>query len=141
MPSSGAELQSEYLIPRHDAVEALLAIDDVREQFQPLLQVSEVRTIAADDLWMSTAFGRDSVAFHFTWLPDWDAVRVVLSAIEDALGPFEPRPHWGKLFTMAPAEVRARYRRLPEFVALAGRHDPEGKFRNAFLDRVIFGSA
>jgi alditol oxidase len=139
MPSSGAELQSEYLIPRQFAVEALLAIEDVRERFAPVLQVSEVRTIAADELWMSTAYDRPSVAFHFTWQPDWDAVRVVLPAIEDALGPFEPRPHWGKLFTMSPEAVRASYEKLPRFAALLDQYDPNGTFRNAFLDRYIFG--
>ncbi len=139
MPSSGAELQSEYLIPRHHAVEALLAIDGVRDRFQPLLQVSEVRTIAADELWMSTAYQRPSVAFHFTWQPDWEAVRGVLPAIESALGPFEPRPHWGKLFTMSPESIRASYERLPQFVALLDQYDPAGTFRNAFMDRYIFG--
>ena len=138
-PSSGAELQTEYLIPRQHAVDALLAIDAVRDRFAALLQVSEVRTIAADELWMSTAFGRASVAIHFTWQPDWDGVRRVLPIIEEALAPFEPRPHWGKLFTMPPETVRSSYEKLPQFAALVERHDPTGKFRNAFLSRYIFG--
>lgn len=137
-PSSGAELQSEYLVPREHAVDAALAIDAVRDRFAPLLQISEVRTVAADELWMSTAFGRDSVAFHFTWQPDWEAVRQVLPVIEGALASFEPRPHWGKLFTMSPDAVRSSYERLPRFAALLERHDPTGKFRNAFLGRNIF---
>jgi alditol oxidase len=138
-PSSGAELQTEYLIPRRHAVEALLAIDGVRDRFAPLLQVSEVRTIAADELWMSPSYRRASVAFHFTWQPDWDAVRGVLPTIEGALAPFEPRPHWAKLFTLPPEAVRSSYERLPAFADLLRKHDPEGKFRNAFLDRYIFG--
>ena len=89
---------------------------------------------------MSTAFGRASVAIHFTWQPDWDAVRRVLPAIEGALAPFEPRPHWGKLFTMSPEAVRSSYERLPQFAALLERHDPSGKFRNAFLRRYIFAA-
>ena len=88
---------------------------------------------------MSTAFGRPSVAIHFTWQPDWDAVRQVLPAIEDALAPFEPRPHWGKLFTMSPDAVRSTYASLPGFVELVRRHDPDGTFRNAFLERTLFG--
>jgi alditol oxidase len=100
--------------------------------------VSEIRTVAADDLWLSTAFSRASVAIHFTWQRDWAAVRPIVGQIEAALAPFEPRPHWGKLFTMAPDAVRATYPRLPEFVALVLRHDPNGTFRNAFLNRYIF---
>ena len=94
-----------------------------------------MRTIAADELWMSTAFGRASVAIHFTWQPDWDGVRRVLPTIEEALAPFEPRPHWGKVFTMSPEAIRSSYEKLPQFAALLERHDPSGKFRNAFLNR------
>ncbi len=140
MPSSGAELQTEYLIPREHAPDALLAIDGIRDRFASVLQISEVRTIASDDLWMSTAFGRASVAFHFTWQPDWGAVRRVLPDIENALAPFDPRPHWGKIFTMAPETVRSSYANLPQFAALLERHDPTGKFRNAFLSRYIFAA-
>jgi alditol oxidase len=136
-PSAGAELQTEYLVPRRHALDALLAVAALRARIEPLLQVSEIRTIAADDLWLSTAAGRATVAIHFTWQPDWQNVRVLLPVIEAALAPFEPRPHWGKLFTLAPEAVRAAYPRLPDFVALLARHDPTGKFRNAFLDRYI----
>ena len=139
-PSSGDELQTEYLIPRQHAVAALEAIDRIRERIAPLLQVSEVRTIAADRLWLSTAYGRESVAIHFTWQPDWEQVRQVLPAIETALAPYAPRPHWGKLFTIEAEAVRSSYERLPDFVGLLERHDPNGTFRNAFLDRYLFGS-
>jgi alditol oxidase len=138
-PSAGAELQSEYLISRQNAAEALQALDAIRDRMAVPLQISEVRTIAADELWMSTAFGRESVAFHFTWQPDWEAVGQVLPAIEAALAPYEPRPHWGKVFTMAPETVRSAYGKLPQFVELLERNDPLGKFRNPFLDRYIFG--
>ncbi len=140
-PSAGAELQTEWLIPRRHAVEALLAVAALRTRIQPLLMVSEIRTVASDDLWLSTAFERASVAIHFTWQPDWDRVRLVVPEIEAALAHFVPRPHWGKLFTMAPTAVRAAYPRLPAFIELAGRHDPNGKFRNAFLDRYVFGGS
>ncbi len=140
-PSAGAELQTEYLIPHHHAAAGLVALDGIRDRIAPLLQISEVRTIAADGLWMSTAFGRASVAIHFTWQPEWDGVRRVLPAIEDALAPFGPRPHWGKLFTMSPDAVRSTYAQLPRFVALLEQHDPGGKFRNAFLSRNIFADS
>jgi xylitol oxidase len=140
-PSAGNELQSEYQVPRHRAVEALQALEPLRERIAPLVQISEIRTIAADDLWLSPSFGRESVAIHFTWLPDWTAVSGLLPLIEAALAPFEPRPHWGKLFTIPPDQLRPRYPKMREFGALIARHDPAGKFRNAFIDRYVFGSA
>ena len=138
-PSAGKELQSEYFVPRQHAVEAILAIERLGEIVGPHLLISEIRTIAADDLWMSTAYQRQSMALHFTWKQDWPAVSKVLPQIERELSPFAPRPHWGKLFTMSPAQLRSRYERLPDFVALAKKLDPQGKFRNDFLERNIFG--
>ena len=140
-PSAGEELQTEYFVPREHAVEAFLAVHALRARIEPLIQVSEVRTIAADNLGLSMANGRASVAIHFTWKPDWDAVRILLPDIEAALRPFEPRPHWGKLFTMSPDELRSRYPRLPDFVDLANRLDPDGVFRNDFVNRSLFGAA
>ncbi len=138
-PSSGDELQSEYIVGREHGIAAILAIDAVRDRIAPLVQASEVRTIAADRLWMSPSYDRASVALHFTWLPDWASVRDVLPVVEAALAPFDARPHWGKLFTMRPDEVRSRYVKLPDFVGLLGRLDPNGTFRNGFLDRFFFG--
>lgn len=137
-PSAGKELQSEYFVPRRNAIDAILAVERLREQVGPHLLISEIRTIAADDLWMSTAYKRPSVAIHFTWKQDWPAVRRLLPTIERELGPFQPRPHWGKLFTLPPAELRSRYDKLPEFVRLAMKHDPRGKFRNNFLNANVF---
>jgi xylitol oxidase len=136
-PSAGKELQSEYFVPRKHAVEAILAMERMRDQITPHLMISEIRTIAADELWMSPAYKRDSVAIHFTWKPDWPAVSKVLPVIERELEPFEPRPHWGKLFTMEPAALKSRYERLPEFVELARKFDPAGKFRNEFLQKNV----
>ncbi|HEX7195550.1 MAG TPA: D-arabinono-1,4-lactone oxidase, partial [Candidatus Limnocylindria bacterium] len=136
-PSSGRELQSEYLIGRDHAVDAVAALDAMRSRIGPLVQVSEIRTIAHDALWLSPAFNRPSVAIHFTWQPDWESVRALLPAVERALAPFEPRPHWAKLFTMPGDEVRGRYPRMASFVELATRFDPEGKFRNDFFERVL----
>lgn len=139
-PSSGEELQSEYFVPRSHAVAAMHAIFGLRVQLAPVLQMSEIRTIAADDLWMSPFYGRDCVAFHFTWRKDWDAVQALLPLLELALTPFAPAPHWGKLFTLPARDVQARYAKLPQFQQLLQSYDPAGKFRNRFLDTFIFGT-
>jgi xylitol oxidase len=139
-PSAGKELQTEYFVPRQHAVDAILAVGTLRDQVSPHLMISEIRTIAADDLWMSPAHRRDSVAIHFTWKPEWPAVRALLPLIEKELGPFQPRPHWGKLFTISPAQLHSSYEKLADFVELCRRYDPRGKFRNEFLNRNIFGS-
>ena len=133
-PSSGAELQSEYLLPLEHAVSAWRALSGLRSRIAPVLQVCEVRTVAADPLWLSMAGGTPSVAFHFTWHPNAAAVLPVVTAIEEALAPHGARPHWGKVFT-TPAPVLERlYPRLPDFRRLVGDHDPEGKFGNALVD-------
>ena len=136
-PSSGEELQSEYLLPRSSAGAALVALMARREQIAPLIQISEVRTIAADNLWMSPCYHQDCVSLHFTWVDEWPAVRNLLPEIEAILSPFSARPHWGKLFTLPPAQIQALYPKLPEFRELLRQFDPQGKFRNAFLDALI----
>jgi len=139
-PSAGKELQSEYFVPRKNAVDAILAIARLGEQVSPHLLISEIRTVAADDLWMSMACGRPSVAIHFTWKQDWPAVRRLLPLIEKELEPYAPRPHWGKLFAMPPAVLRSRYEHFDGFRQLAGKYDPKGKFRNDFLNVNLFGA-
>ncbi|WP_128380589.1 FAD-binding protein [Streptomyces cavernae] len=133
MPSSGAELQSEYLLPRPYAMEALRALDGIRERIAPVLRVCEVRTVAADAQWLSPAYGRDSVAFHFTWIEDAAAVLPVVRLVEAALAPFDPRPHWGKVFAVPLADLRERYPLAAAFSALVAEVDPAGTFTNAFL--------
>lgn len=137
-PSAGKELQTEYLLPRRHAVEAILAVERLQDQVSPHLLISEIRTIAADDLWMSTAYGRPSVALHFTWKPDWPAVRNVLPVIERELAQWDARPHWGKLFVAPKEQLRQRYEQWEPFLALAQKYDPKGKFRNRFLDDKLF---
>ena len=105
----------------------------MRDRIAPLLQISEVRTIAADDFWMSPCYRQPCTAIHFTWRKDWPAVRALLPAIEATLAGLGARPHWGKLFTMAPAVLQSRYERLTDFRELVSRYDPDGKFRNDFL--------
>ncbi len=137
-PSAGKELQSEYFVPRKNAVEAILAVERLRDQVGPHLLISEIRTIAADDLWMSPCHNQPSVSIHFTWKQDWPAVRRLLPLIERELEFFRVRPHWGKLFTISPATLHARYERLPQFVEMCQKYDPHGKFRNEFLNTNIF---
>ncbi|MFF4259872.1 FAD-binding protein [Streptomyces sp. NPDC001663] len=136
-PSSGDELQSEYFVDRADAVAAFESLDAIRARISPALQIGEIRTVAADQLWLSPAYERNAVAFHFTWHPDavhaTDAVRVV----EEALSPFAARPHWGKVFTTGPEGVRTSYPRHDDFRRLLTRLDPGGKFRNAFIERYF----
>ncbi|CQR60990.1 D-arabinono-1,4-lactone oxidase [Streptomyces leeuwenhoekii] len=136
-PSSGAELQSEYLLPRRDAVRALHALDAIRAVVAPVLQICEVRAVAADEQWLSPAYGRDTVAVHFTWVADTRAVLPVVRRVEEALDAFEARPHWGKVFTTPAARVRGWYPRLGDFRALARELDPAGTFANAFVRDVL----
>jgi xylitol oxidase len=137
-PSAGKELQSEYFVPRQHAVEAILAIERLRDQVTPHLLITEIRAIAADELWMSPCYQQPCVTIHFTWKQDWPAVSKLLPIIEKELAPFQARPHWGKLFTTSPKELHAIYKKLPEFVALTRKFDPQAKFRNEFLNTIIF---
>jgi len=137
-PSAGKELQSEYFVPRHHAVEAILAVERLHEQVSPHLLITEIRTIAADNLWMSPCYQQPCVTIHFTWKQDWPAVQKLLPLIERNLAPFRARPHWGKLFTTSPSQLKSLYERLPEFTQLSKRYDPQGKFHNEFLNTNIF---
>jgi xylitol oxidase len=137
-PSSGKELQTEYFVPFHHGVEAILTIQRLGKQISPHLFISEIRTIDSDDLWMSPCYKQLSVAIHFTWKQDWNSVQKLLPIIEKELSPFIPRPHWGKLFTLAPTVLASRYEKLSDFKKLVNHYDPQGKFRNEFLDKLIF---
>ena len=139
-PSSGEELQSEWFVARQDAVAALRALEDLREQIAPVLQISEVRAIAEDRLWLSPSAGRDTVALHFTWVRDEAAVAPVVAAVEDRLSGFAARPHWGKVFRTPPAVVRQRYDRYAEFEALLREADPAGKLRNDLVREYFPGA-
>jgi alditol oxidase len=139
-PSAGKELQSEYFVPRQHAIEAISAVERLHNQVSPFLLITEIRAIAADNLWMSPCYHQDCVTIHFTWKPDWPAVSKLLPIIERELAPFDARPHWGKLFTTSPAELRRIYQKMPDFISLSKRYDPHGKFRNEYLDRNIFAA-
>jgi alditol oxidase len=139
-PSSGDELQSEYVVPREHGPAVVAELRRLAEIIAPLLLVSEIRTIARDTQWLSPFYEQDSIAFHFTWKPRPTEVLAVLLKLERALAPFGVRPHWGKLFVGSADALAAVYPRLADFRRLAGELDSGGKFRNAFLRRYIFGS-
>src|SRR5712664_149207 len=98
-PSAGKELQSEYFVSRKNAVDAILAVEKLHDQVGPHLLITEIRTIAADNFWMSPCYKQDSVTIHFTLKPDWPAISKLLPVMEKELAPFQARPHWGQLFT------------------------------------------
>jgi alditol oxidase len=137
-PSAGKELQAEYFVPRKHAVEAILAVERLHDQISPVLFITEIRTIAADKLWMSPCYERDCVTIHFTWKPDWPAVSKLLPVIERELAPFDACPHWGKVFTTSPNELKRVHQKMPQFIELSKKFDPQGKFRNQFLNQNIF---
>lgn len=137
-PSSGQELQTEYFVPYELGWDAVQAVEKLHEQIGPHLIVTELRTVAADELWMSMAYRRPALTVHFTWKPEWPAVRQLLPLIEAQLKPFDPRPHWAKMFTLPGAQVAAGYRRLAQFKALTAQLDPTGKFRNQYLERNLY---
>jgi len=137
-PSAGEEQQTEYLLPREHAGAAIAALRGIAGTIRDALQVCEIRTIAADELWLSPSHGRDTVALHFTWVDDDALVHRAVQAIETAIAGFDPRPHWGKVFLMDPAQVRSHYPQLPAFQQLAQECDPNRKLGNAYLERFVY---
>jgi len=139
-PSSGKELQAEYFIPYRHGMEAMLAIGRLAKQVGPQLFISEIRTIAADNFWMSPCYKEPCMTIHFTWKQNWIEVSKLLAVVEKELEPFNPKPHWGKLFLMSQKKLQSRYEKLAAFQQVAKQYDPKGKFRNKFLDTNIFGA-
>ena len=139
-PSSGKELQSEFFVPLRNAFAALSAINRLGNKWAKDIMISEIRSIDADNLWMSTAYKQPSIAIHFTWKQNPAAVMKLIPVIEKELAPFGVRPHWGKLFTVTSAQLKARYPKFSDFQQLLKQYDPQGKFRNEFLERNIFSS-
>lgn len=138
-PSSGKELQAEYFVNIKDAYQAFMAVEKLNEKVAPLLFITEIRTIAGDEIPMSPFYKKTCLAIHFTWKQEVDAVMALLPEVEKALEPFGARPHWGKVFTLQPFVLQGRIEKLNEFKALMIKHDPEGKFRNDFIETNLFG--
>jgi xylitol oxidase len=135
-PSNGDEIQSEYFVARSDAAAAVTAVRTLAADIRPHLLVSELRTVRADDLWLSGASGRDTLAIHFTWANHPGAVRALLPRIEAVLAPFGARPHWGKWHAMDADGIAAVTPRLFDARAVFERLDPEARFSNAHLRRL-----
>jgi len=138
-PSTGKELQSEYFVGIEHAYEAMMAIEKLHEKITPHLFITEIRTVKADDLWMSPCYKKDSVAFHFTWKQEIQAVNAIIPLIEQTLAKFSPRPHWAKIFTMSATVLQSRIEKLEDFKALLLKYDPKGKFRNEFMNKNLYG--
>jgi xylitol oxidase len=137
-PSAGEELQSEFFIPRENAVAGILAVEKLNAEISPQLLITEIRTIAADNFWMSPCYKQDSVSIHFTWKQNPEEVMALIPKIEAALALFSVKPHWGKLFTVDPATLHQRYEKFSDFLALAKQYDPSEKYRNEYLDLTIY---
>ena len=137
-PSSGQELQTEFFVPFDRGYEAIRAVETLRDKITPHLYITELRAIAADDLWMSMACQRPSLAIHFTWKLESKAVMELVPQIEAKLKPFNPRPHWAKVFTMNTAQIAPLYPRIDDFRALTQQLDPTGKFRNPYLNEHLY---
>jgi len=139
-PSTGRELQAEYFVPFENAFDALMAVEQMHDKITPHVYISEIRCVASDQLWMSPCYQKKCVAIHTTWKPEWGAVMSLLPQVEKQLGPFHPSPHWAKLFTLAPSVLQSRIPKLEDFKQLMHHYDPNGKFRNEFIDRNLFGA-
>ncbi|RZS94983.1 D-arabinono-1,4-lactone oxidase [Cecembia calidifontis] len=140
-PSAGKELQSEYFIPVEHAFEAISSIQEMAKEISPFLFISEIRAIKSDALWLSPCYQRDTIAIHTTWKQEIPEVMGILPKMEEKLAPFQARPHWAKLFTIPPSELEKRYPKLNDFRRLMQNHDPDGKFRNSFIEQNILGNA
>jgi xylitol oxidase len=135
-PSNGAEIQSEYFVPMDAAGEALAAVRALGDRIAPLLLVSELRAVAADDLWLSGAYQRDALTIHFTWGPHPSEVAALLPDLEAVLAPFDARPHWGKWHAFDAAAIARVHPRLADARALFEELDPDGRFANDHLVRL-----
>ena len=135
-PSAGDEIQSEFFVARKDAPAALAALESIAPQINEILWVSEIRAIAADELWMSPHYQRDSIGIHFTW-KKVDAVYEMVKVVEATLAPFGYRPHLGKVFSATPEYMKSVMPRFGDFKALVGEIDPTNKFGNEFTDSLF----
>jgi xylitol oxidase len=137
-PSAGKELQAEYFVPIEHAYEAMMAMEKLHEKITPHLFISEIRTVNADDLWMSPCYKQTCAVLHTTWKQEADTIMSLLPLIEEQLAPFNAKPHWAKLFTMPPSVLQSRYEKLNDFKQLISQYDPNGKFRNEFLNKNLY---
>ncbi|WP_433953374.1 D-arabinono-1,4-lactone oxidase [Curtobacterium flaccumfaciens] len=137
VPSHGSEVQSEHFVPLRHAAAALDALRGLADRIQPHLHVCELRTMAADDLWLSPTQGEDVLCIAFTWKKHPTEVAALLPDLEARLAAFDGRPHWGKMSSLDHAAIAGLYPRLADFRDLVARADPERTFASAFGERVL----
>ena len=135
-PSAGDEIQSEFFVDRKDAPAALAALEKIAPQINEILWVTEIRAIAADELWMSPHYQRDCIGIHFTW-KKVDAVYEFVKVVEAVLAPFNYRPHMGKVYSASPEYIRSVMPKMSDFVRLVKEIDPMNKFGNAMTDNLL----
>ncbi len=135
-PSNGDEIQSEYFVARRHGPACLAAVRRLAALVTPLLLVTEIRTTAADGLWLSGSYDRETLAIHFTWRNRPGPVDGAVREVEAALAPFAARPHWGKVSHIEAEQLEPLYPRLRDARALFERLDPQGRFSNRRLERL-----
>jgi FAD-linked oxidoreductase len=129
--------EMEYAIPRRHAADAARRVLDAAERAEPPVGFPiEVRFVAADDCWLSPAHDRDTtyIAVHQFRGVSWESY---FRSVETIMLEYGGRPHWGKRHFQTAATLAERYPRWEDFRALRGRLDPEGRFSNLYLDRVL----
>jgi L-gulonolactone oxidase len=127
----------EYALPRDQTTTGLRRVLElIRERRLAVPFPIEVRTVAADDALLSTAYGRDSgyIAVHMFEGMEWEPY---FRAVEATLGELGGRPHWGKRHFQTAGELRGRYPEWDRFLAVRARLDPGGHFQNAYTRRVL----
>jgi alditol oxidase len=139
MPGPPGHLQSEYMVPRTQATAAIARLRAIGDRIDRHLWATEIRSMASDALWLSPAYGDDRIGIHFSWLREPEAVELMTNEIEATLLPLGARPHWGKIMHARAEQLAPLYPKLPAFRELARSYDPQGKFRNEFLDVHVFG--
>jgi L-gulono-1,4-lactone dehydrogenase len=130
-------VESEYAVPRESVLDVLTELRaGVGRLAHPVMFPVEVRVAAADDIWLSTAYGRDSayVAIHqYVGLPYADYFRLFESIAASVGG----RPHWGKMHTRDAAYLGQVYPRFADFLRVRDAVDPERRFANPYLTQVF----
>ena len=129
--------EMEYALPAENVVPAFREVHALIEQRRWRIEFPiEIRFAAEDDRWLSTAHGRATgyIAVHRYWRADPTAY---FEAVEQIMLEHGGRPHWAKLHTLTAEQLRARYPRFDDFTALRDRLDPDRRFTNRYLDRVL----
>uniref|UniRef100_A0A915D0Y3 FAD-binding PCMH-type domain-containing protein n=1 Tax=Ditylenchus dipsaci TaxID=166011 RepID=A0A915D0Y3_9BILA len=134
----GQQTQSEYYVDFDDFVPALKALQTLSAEINAVVYVALFRITEKDELWMSPQYKKTTMAIHFSWQPKLDQVMALLPKIEAALAPFNPIPHWGKLYTLKPEQYLPLLPKYPEWREQVELHDPTHKFRNKWLEENIF---